>query len=192
MCHVERTLLTIVPSDSQMNPEERKRHPMVANYGRTTTSAWMFTWLRLYRDGHLLKTLQTLCGQPEVATVYVTLNNYTAEQYKETMAGIKDSGSVVTLAPNRERQTRLPITYAFRVSDSPLRLDLHKAWRFGGIKQFPTGKPTAIKLEHRRFPVDHGQRSSAFQEDRNSPSHRPCGRHHSAIRRACRWVVIRL
>ena len=31
MCHVERTLLTIVPSDSQMNPEERKRHPMVAN-----------------------------------------------------------------------------------------------------------------------------------------------------------------
>ena len=26
MCHVERTLLTIVPSDSEMNPEERKRH----------------------------------------------------------------------------------------------------------------------------------------------------------------------
>lgn len=89
MCHVERTLLTIVPSDSQMNPEERKRHPMVANYEDNYECVDVHM-ASLYRDGHLLKTLQTLCCQPEVATVFVTLNNYTAEQYKETMTGIKD------------------------------------------------------------------------------------------------------
>jgi hypothetical protein len=44
----------------------------------------------LYRDGHLLKTLQTLAGQPEVATIFVTLNNYTQPQYTETLAGIKE------------------------------------------------------------------------------------------------------
>ena len=88
MCHVERTLLTIVPSDSQMNPEERKRHPMVANYEDNYRCVDVHM-ASLYRDGHLLKTLQTLCCQPEVATVYVTLNNYTAEQYKQTMEGIR-------------------------------------------------------------------------------------------------------
>ena len=88
MCHVERTLLTIVPSDSQMNPEERKRHPMVANWEDNYRCVDVHM-ASLYRDGHLLKTLQTLCGQPEVATVYVTLNNYTQPQYNETMAGIK-------------------------------------------------------------------------------------------------------
>ena len=88
MCHVERTLLTIVPSDSQMNPEERKRHPMVANYEDNYECVDVHM-ASLYREGHLLKTLQTLCGQPEVATVFVTLNNYTQEQYKQTMDGIK-------------------------------------------------------------------------------------------------------
>ena len=88
MCHVERTLLTIVPSDSQMNPEERKRHPMVANWEDNYRCVDVHM-ASLYRDGHLLKTLQTLCGQPEVATVYVTLNNYTQPQYEETMSGIK-------------------------------------------------------------------------------------------------------
>ena len=89
MCHVERTLLTIVPSDSQMNPEERKRHPMVANYEDNYRCVDVHM-ASLYRGGHLLKTLQTLCGQPEVATIYVTLNSYTQPQYEETMAGIKD------------------------------------------------------------------------------------------------------
>ena len=88
MCHVERTLLTIVPSDSQMNPEERKRHPMVANWEDNYECVDVHM-ASLYRDGHLLKTLQTICGQPEVATVFVTLNNYTQEQYKQTMEGIK-------------------------------------------------------------------------------------------------------
>ena len=89
MCHVERTLLTIVPSESQMNPEERKRHPMVANYEDNYRCVDVHM-ASLYRDGHLLKTLQTLCGQPEVRCIYITLNNYSQEQYNETMAGIKD------------------------------------------------------------------------------------------------------
>ena len=89
MCHVERTLLTIVQSDSQMNPEERKRHPMVANWEDNYRCVDVHM-ASLYRDGHLLKTLQTLCGQPEVATIFVTLNNYTQPQYKETMDGIKE------------------------------------------------------------------------------------------------------
>ena len=88
MCHVERTLLTIVQSDSQMNPEERKRHPMVANYEDNYRCVDVHM-ASLYRDGHLLKTLQTIARQPEVATVYVTLNNYTQPQYNETLAGIK-------------------------------------------------------------------------------------------------------
>ena len=88
MCHVERTLLSIVQSDSQMNPEERKRHPMVANWEDNYRCVDVHM-ASLYRGGHLLKTLQTLCGQPEVATIYVTLNNYTQPQYNETMAGIK-------------------------------------------------------------------------------------------------------
>lgn len=89
MCHVERTLLSIVPSESQMNPEERKRHPMVANWEDDYECVDVHM-ASLYRDGHLLKTLQTLCGQPEVATIFVTLNNYTQPQYKETMDGIKE------------------------------------------------------------------------------------------------------
>ena len=89
MCHVERTLLTIVPSDSEMNPEERKRHPMVANYDDNYECVDVHM-ASLYRGGHLLKTLQTLCVQPEVATIFVTLNNYTQEQCKQTMDGIKD------------------------------------------------------------------------------------------------------
>lgn len=89
MCHVERTLLTIVSSDSQMNPEERKRHPIVANYEDNYECVDVHM-ASLYREGHLLKTLQTICVQPEVATIFVTLNNYTQEQYKQTMDGIKD------------------------------------------------------------------------------------------------------
>jgi len=91
MFHVSRTMLTLVnePTESIMNELERKRHPMVANWEDNYRCVDVHM-ASLYRDGHLLKTLQTLCGQPEVATVYVTLNNYTAEQYKETMTGIKD------------------------------------------------------------------------------------------------------
>lgn len=89
MCHVERTLLSLVETESVMNALERKRHPMVANWEDNYECVDVHM-ASLYRGGHLLKTLQTICGQPEVATVYVTLNNYTQPQYKETMDGIKD------------------------------------------------------------------------------------------------------
>ena len=91
MFHVSRTMLTLVndPTESIMNELERKRHPMVANWEDDYECVDVHM-ASLYRDGHLLKTLQTLCGQPEVATVYVTLNNYTQPQFNETMAGIKD------------------------------------------------------------------------------------------------------
>lgn len=91
MYHVRRTMLSLVedPKASIMNELERKRHPMVANYEDNYRCVDVHM-ASLYRDGHLLKTLQTLCGQPEVATVYVTLNNYSQPQFNETMAGIKD------------------------------------------------------------------------------------------------------
>ena len=91
MFHVSRTMLTLVndPTESIMNELERKRHPMVANYEDNYRCVDVHM-ASLYRDGHLLKTLQTLCGQPEVATVFVTLNNYSNPQYKETMDGIKE------------------------------------------------------------------------------------------------------
>ena len=88
MCHVGRTLLSIVQSDSQMNPEERKRHPMVAHWEDNYNCVDVHM-ASLYRGGHLLKTLQTIARQPEVATVYVTLNSYTQPQYNETLVGIK-------------------------------------------------------------------------------------------------------
>ena len=84
-------MLTLVndPTESIMNELERKRHPMVANYEDNYECVDVHM-ASLYRDWHLLKTLQTLCGQPEVATIFVTLNNYTQPQYNETMDGIKD------------------------------------------------------------------------------------------------------
>ena len=88
MCHVERTLLSLVDTESVMNALERKRHPMVANW-EDDYECVDIHMASLYRGGHLLKTLQTLCGQPEVATIFVTLNNYTQPQFNETMAGIK-------------------------------------------------------------------------------------------------------
>lgn len=89
MCHVLRTLLSIVPLASEMNPEERKRHPMVANWEDNYECVDVHV-ASLYRDGHLLQTLQSLASQPELSTIFVTLNNYTQAQYKETMDGIKE------------------------------------------------------------------------------------------------------
>ena len=88
MCHVERTLLSLVETESVMNALERKRNPMVANWEDDYECVDVHM-ASLYRDGHLLKTLQTLVTQPEVATIFVTLNNYTQPQYTETLAGIK-------------------------------------------------------------------------------------------------------
>ena len=87
MCHVERTLLSLVDTESVMNALERKRHPMVAHWEDNYRCVDVHM-ASLYRGGHLLKTLQTIAHQPEVATIYVTLNNYTQQQYNETLAGI--------------------------------------------------------------------------------------------------------
>ena len=90
MCHVWRTLVafTIDPTDSTMNELERKRHPMYADW-RDNEKSVDVHMASLYREGHLLKTLETLVYQPEVNCIYVTLNSYTKPQYEETMAGIK-------------------------------------------------------------------------------------------------------
>lgn len=88
MCHVGRTLLTIVEQDSLLNPEERKIHPMIANWEDNYNCVDVHM-ASLYREGFVLKTLESIVSQPEVATVYLTLNSYTKPQYDETMAGIK-------------------------------------------------------------------------------------------------------
>ena len=90
MSHVNRTLLStaIDPTDSTMNELERKRHPMYADW-RDNEKSVDVHMASLYREGHLLKTLETLVYQPEVNCIYVTLNSYTKPQYEETMAGIK-------------------------------------------------------------------------------------------------------
>ena len=90
MAHVNRTLLAtaIDPTDSTMNELERKRHPMYADW-RDNEKSVDVHMASLYREGHLLKTLETLVYQPEVNCIYVTLNSYTKPQYEETMAGIK-------------------------------------------------------------------------------------------------------
>lgn len=91
MSHVNRTLLStaIDPTASLMNEQERQRHPMVADW-RDNENCVDVHMASLWRDGHLLKTLDTLCQQPETATIFVTLNNYTQEQYNKTMEGIKE------------------------------------------------------------------------------------------------------
>ena len=91
MSHVNRTLLStaIDPTASLMNEQERQRHPMVADWSDNENCVDVHM-ASLWRDGHLLKTLGTLCQQPETATIFVTLNNYTQEQYNKTMEGIKE------------------------------------------------------------------------------------------------------
>lgn len=91
MAHVNRTLLStaIDPTASSMNEQERQRHPMVADFADNENCVDIHM-ASLWRDGHLLKTLATLCDMPETATIFVTLNNYTQEQYNKTMEGIKE------------------------------------------------------------------------------------------------------
>ena len=91
MCHVWRTLVafTTEPTDSTMNELERKRHPMYADW-RDNAPCVDVHMASLWRGGHLIKTLESICKQPETANIFVTLNSYTAEQYKQTMDAIKE------------------------------------------------------------------------------------------------------
>ena len=89
MFHVSRTMLTLVnqPTESVMNRLERKRHPMVANWEDSYECVDVHM-ASLYREGHILKTLESLLKQPETATIFVTLNSYTQKQYTEVKDGI--------------------------------------------------------------------------------------------------------
>ena len=81
MCHVHRTLLTITEKESMLNPEERKRTPMYADW-RNNSDCVDVHIASLWRDGHLIKTVESLLNQPELHDIFITLNSYTDEQCK--------------------------------------------------------------------------------------------------------------
>ena len=88
MGHTKRTLLATTDAPSTMNAEERKRHPMYANW-RDNADCVDVHMAALWRDGHVVKTAESLLRQPELATLYVTLNSYTKEQYDWAAASLK-------------------------------------------------------------------------------------------------------
>lgn len=83
MGHVRRTLLALTESDSQMNSLERKRHPMYADW-RDNEPCVDVHMAALWRGGHVVKTAESLMKNPELLTLFVTLNSFTPEQFKET------------------------------------------------------------------------------------------------------------
>ena len=105
MGHVRRTLLSIAETESQMNPQERLKHPMYADW-RDNEPCVDIHMAALWRGGHVLKTADSLFAQPELDTLFVTLNDYTAEQFKNTkgalliMADIKKKKVVVRRGKN--------------------------------------------------------------------------------------------
>lgn len=91
MCHVKRTLLACTHRSSVMNPEERAVHPVYADWNDNERCVDVHI-ASLWRAGHVLKTAESLMRQPETATLFVTLNNYTAEQYGDVSEGLKSLG----------------------------------------------------------------------------------------------------
>lgn len=88
MGHVKRTLLAMTDThESVMNVEERKRHPMWCDW-RDNKPCVDVHMASLWRDGHVLKTAESLFKQPELDTLYVTLNNYTTEQSATVSRGL--------------------------------------------------------------------------------------------------------
>ena len=109
MAHVNRTLLStaIDPTASSMNEQERQRHPMTADFADNENCVDIHM-ASLWRGGHVVKTIESLLQQPETATVFVTLNSYTAEQYKAVKYDIKVLAEqygkkVVTRRANNEK-----------------------------------------------------------------------------------------
>ena len=88
MGHVKRTMLATTDDPSAMNAEERKRHPIYANW-RDNEGCVDVHMASLWRDGHVVKTADTLMKQPELSSLFVTLNNYSDEQYKKVDAEFK-------------------------------------------------------------------------------------------------------
>ena len=90
MGHVKRTLLAMTDThESVMNVEERKRHPMYASW-RDNEPCVDVHMASLWRGGHVLKTADSLLQQPELATLYITLNNYNKGQAKLVIDTLRD------------------------------------------------------------------------------------------------------
>lgn len=107
MGHVKRTLLATTEIISQMNPEERIKHPMWSDW-RDNVGCVDVHMASLWRDGHVLKTAETLMRQPELATLYVTLNSYTGQQYDHVNEELRNlclkyGKSIVTRRCNNEK-----------------------------------------------------------------------------------------
>ena len=89
MGHVKRTLLATVDCPSEMNAKERERHPMYADW-RDNEPCVDVHMASLWRGGHVIKTVESLMKQPELLNVYLTLNNYTDEQYEYATKELND------------------------------------------------------------------------------------------------------
>ena len=107
MGHVSRTLLSTTDDLSSMNPEERERHPMWACWADNDYCVDVHM-ASLWRGGHIVKTAASLFSQPELHTLFVTLNNYTDEQYRNVCASLKamaqenDKKVVIRRAKNKK------------------------------------------------------------------------------------------
>ena len=88
MGHVHRTLLTLTEHDSVMNDLERQRHPMYADWQDNVPCVDVHM-AALWRGGHVVQTAESLLQQVELATLFVTLNNFTKEQDAETRKQLK-------------------------------------------------------------------------------------------------------
>ncbi len=88
MGHVHRTLLSTTDDPSSMNPEERKRHPMYADW-RDNVSCVDVHMAALWRGGHVVQTAESLLQQVELATLYITLNNFSEEQDAQVRGQLK-------------------------------------------------------------------------------------------------------
>lgn len=88
MGHVLRTLLSTTDDPSSMNPEERERHPMWASWQDSEYCVDVHM-ASLWRNGHIVKTAASLFTQSELHTLFVTLNNYTDEQYRNVSASLR-------------------------------------------------------------------------------------------------------
>lgn len=69
----------------------------------------------LYRQGHIVKTVESLWKNPQVSTITVVLNNYTNEQYRDVFAGLK--GCTIIRGNNKKEQRKVKI---FQPSKNPL------------------------------------------------------------------------
>ena len=90
MSHVNRTLLStaIDPTASSMNKQERQRHPMVADWSDNENCVDVHM-AALWRGGHVVKTAESLLQNPELLTLFVTLNSFTPEQFKAVKYDLK-------------------------------------------------------------------------------------------------------